>query len=65
MNPKNPLTDEPLTDKQVKALDDLRTVKTNAKKDARSGNPAKRVPALQALARIPSFVRRVYLQGVR
>lgn len=39
-------------------------VRRNAKKDARSGNPAKRIPALRALRQADELYRRT-ARGVR
>lgn len=52
-NPKNPLTGQHLTDAQVERLAQYRTIRRNAKKAARSGNPAKRGPAVDVLNRLP------------
>lgn len=61
-NPDNPITGEPLTDWQVERLDQLAVIKTNARKGARSGNPAIHAPARRVLAAIGRVKRMTYFQ---
>lgn len=57
---KNPLTGEPLRDEAVEHIEKLRTVRRNARKAARSGNPAKRFPALNVLIQVGPAIEAVY-----
>ena len=61
--PKNPLTDKPLTDRQIERVELLRTIRRRAKVAARSGDPAKRGPARRVLAQVPAEIVRVYRDG--
>lgn len=45
---------------QVQRLKLIGDVRRNAKKAARSGNPAKREPAKRVLAQIPAEIRRTH-----
>lgn len=60
-NPKNPMTGQPLTDLQVERVEQYRTVRRNAKRAARSGNPAKSAPAKSVLERLPAAFVDLYL----
>lgn len=60
----NPLTGESLRPEADSYVSDLRQVKRNARKAARSGNPAKRVPAKVVLARVPHLLSALYVQEV-
>lgn len=59
---ENPITGEPVAKEAAEYIGQLRTVRRNAKKAARSGNPAKRGPALKALVQVPGMIRAVYRQ---
>jgi hypothetical protein len=56
----NPLTGKPLRADAAKHVQKLRTVRRNAKKAARSGNPAKRCPAEQVLRQVGLAIGAVY-----
>jgi hypothetical protein len=56
----NPLTDEPLTERQITLLDKIRDGQRIARIEARSGNPAKRGPARAFLRLVPRLRKRVY-----
>lgn len=58
---KNPLTKEDLTPKQAEQVATLRAIRGNARKPARSGNPAVSAPAKRALAYVPGAIAAVYL----
>jgi hypothetical protein len=64
MKTMNPLTGEPLRDEAADYAEEIRQVQRAARKDARSGNPAKRHPARVILARCPRLLRALYVQEV-
>lgn len=59
---KNPLTGKKMSREAAAYVEQLRTVRRNAKKAARSGNPAKRYPAVTVLAQIPHLLAATYRQ---
>lgn len=63
MTEYNPLTGMEMSDEMLRRRDTLRIVRRNARKDARSGNPAKRLPAQRVLRRLPSVHRHLYMTG--
>lgn len=56
----NPLTGKPLSRKAAKHVEQLRTVRRNARKAARSGNPAKSAPARRVLSQVGPAIAAVY-----
>lgn len=58
----NPLTDKPLRRSAAGQVKKLRTIRRNARKDARSGNPAKRFPAQHAMRRAAALIRGIYIR---
>lgn len=61
---KNPITGKDLTFAEAKYVTTLRTIRRNAREDARSGNPAKRYPAQVAMRKAADLIRRTYLRAV-
>lgn len=62
MKTLNPLTNEPMNTAEAEYVGQLKEVRRGAKKAARSGNPAKRGPALAALSRIGAMIGQTYGQ---
>lgn len=62
---KNPLNDEDLSRKDARLVEQLRTVRRNARRLSRSGNPAVRVPAQRATVEAATMIRQVYVQAAR
>lgn len=60
MEALNPLTDEPLSEEAAEYVEKLRTIRRNARKEARSGNPAKSGPARNVLYHTPRMIAAVY-----
>lgn len=61
----NPITNEPVSKGIAKLIHQAREARRGARKEARSGNPAKRFPALKALKDIPDYIRALYVQDAR
>lgn len=61
----NPLTTKPLTRDAAKQVEKLRTIRRNARVEARSGNPAKRYPAQRAAAVAAVLIRKIYVREAR
>lgn len=55
----NPLTNKPLDPDAAEKIEQLRTVRRDAGKHVRSGNPAKRVPAQRAVALAGALIRTI------
>lgn len=60
----NPLNDKPMNAEHGVHVGKLKTIRRNAKKAARSGNPARRAPAERVLARVGSEIGYTYGQDV-
>lgn len=58
----NPVTDKPLPDDAAEYVTKVRAVRRQSRKDARSGNPAKSMPAIKATAAAPRLILAVYKQ---
>lgn len=58
----NPLTEEPMSSEANDRVTEAKQARANAKKDARSGNPAKREPAKRLLKNrvFSKYIKRVY-----
>lgn len=61
----NPITGRPLKGKAKQYVTELRRVRRNALKEARSGNPAKAAPARHAIAQAADLIRRAYIDAAR
>jgi hypothetical protein len=57
---KNPFTGQDVTPKVEEYIEQLRTVRLNARKAARSGNPAKREPARRVLSQVGPAIEAAY-----
>lgn len=62
---KNPLTGEDMTAGGAVYVEQLQTVRTNARKAARSGNPAKRFPGRRVSAQVGRLISEAYMADVR
>lgn len=56
----NPLTAEPVADDVAEYIGQIHEVRRNAKKASRSGNPAKRYPAIRVLGQVPHLIGAAY-----
>ena len=61
----NPFSKHPLTDEQAERVEQLRTIRRNAKKASRSGHPGRRADALKALAICSPGIRAIYVAAAR
>lgn len=61
----NPYTDEPLSDADAEYVAKVRVARINARKAARSGNPARRAEALGVVAAAPRLIRAVFAKDAR
>lgn len=61
----NPLTNKPLGSDAAKQVKHLRTIRRNARIEARSGNPAKSYPARRAAVVAAALIRKVYVREAR
>lgn len=59
---QNRVTGEPVSNDVAAYIVQLRTVRSNARRAARSGNPAKRGPALRVLSQVPLAIDAAYRQ---
>lgn len=59
---ENPLTGKPMNREHAEYVGQLKEVRRNAKKAARSGNPAKRGPAVKVLAQVGPMIGQTYGQ---
>jgi hypothetical protein len=64
MQTLNPMTGEPLREEAAAYVASIRQVQRSARKDTRSGNPAKRAAAKAVLASAPRLLAAVYVQEV-
>jgi hypothetical protein len=60
----NPLTNNPLPEVKAEQVGKLRTIRSNARKDARSGHPGRRASGLRARAMAAFEIRKIYVQAV-
>ena len=61
----NPYLGKPMRLKAADVVRQAREARRGAQEEARSGNPAKRIPARQALQDIPRFIDGVYRQDMK
>ncbi len=62
---KNPLTGDDMTPDGAVYVEQLQTVRTNAKKAARSGNPANRFPGRRVSAQVGRLISEAYMADAR
>ena len=60
---KNPLTGEKLPKDKAEYVRTVREARANARREMRSGNPAKRAAALVVYSTAPRIIRAVYRQS--
>lgn len=58
----NPLTEKPMNADEAEYVTKLKTIRRNAKKSLRSGNPAKRSPAQKVTAAVGPMLAQTYTQ---
>lgn len=58
----NPATGKPLRKEAADYVEQLRTVRRNARIGIRSGNPATRAAAARVLTDVPTVIRHTYIQ---